>query len=176
MVIEHVQRWATPDRGDSRRHAPTASAATRVLVVDDDATVRRLVALVLERDGCEVTTAADGSEAIALTRRQPFDVLLLDVQMPGVDGWEVLETLCGKPRASETAACPTTAVVMSGHAAPAEALRRGASAMLRKPFSPAELLATVHHAAAAGRNGPHEAFLAPLAPLAPLSPPDALAA
>ena len=176
MVIERAaraERRAASDRGDARSHAPAASAATRVLVVDDDAGVRRLVALVLERDGFEVTTAEDGRDAIALSRRRPFDVLLLDVQMPGMDGWEVLDALCGEPPASETAAqdaCPTTAVVMSGHAAPAEVARRGAAALLRKPFSPAELLAAVRDAAVAGRRGAREGFLAPLAP------PDALAA
>ena len=96
-----------------------------MLVVDDDDAVRRLVALVLEREGFEVTTAEDGRDAIALSRRRPFDVLLLDVQM-GMDGWEVLAALCGEPPRSETAAedaCPTVAVVMSGHAATAEARR-----------------------------------------------------
>ena len=137
-----------------------------MLVADDDPTVRRLVELVLERGGCEVTTAADGREAIALARRQPFDVLLLDVQMPGVDGWEVLATLCGEPPAAEAggaATCPTAAIVMSGHAATAEALRRGARTMLRKPFSPAELLAAVREAAASGPAGADAARLGPLA-------------
>ena len=62
---------------------------------------------------------------------------------------------------------------MSGHATPTEALRRGARAMLRKPFSPGELLAVVRAAAVTGQSGAREAFLAPLAPLAP---PDGLAA
>ena len=140
---------------------------------DDDTAVRRLVALVLECDGFEVTTAEDGRDAIALSRRRPFDVLLLDVQMPGMDGWEVLAALCGEPPRSETAAedaCPTVAVVMSGHAATAEARRCGAATLLRKPFSPAELLAAVRDAAVAGRSGAREGFLALLAP------PDALAA
>lgn len=142
---------------------PTADGdedATRVLVVDDDAAVRRLVALVLERDGFEVTTACDGGDAIALGRGEPFDVLLLDVHMPGVDGWRVLEALCGDPEeaaATPDKPCPTAAVMMSGHAAAGEALRRGASTMLRKPFSPAELLAAVRDAASARGLGRHEA-------------------
>ena len=176
MVIERAtrtERWAASDRVDARRDEPAASAVTRVLVVDDDAAVRRLVALVLVRDGFEVTAAEDGRDAIALSRRRPFDVLLLDVQMPGMDGWEVLAALCGEPLRSETAAedaCPTVAVVMSGHAATAEARRCGAATLLRKPFSPAELLAAVRDAVVAGRSGAREGFLAPLAP------PDALAA
>ena len=100
MVIERAtrtERWAASDRVDARRDEPAASAVTRVLVVDDDAAVRRLVALVLVRDGFEVTAAEDGRDAIALSRRRPFDVLLLDVQMPGMDGWEVLAALCGSP-------------------------------------------------------------------------------
>lgn len=172
MVTERATRRTTSDRAGSRHHAPAASTATRVLVVDDDAAVRRLVALVLERDGFEVTTAGDGRDAIALSRRRPFDVLLVDVQMPGLDGWEVLEALCGEPPASEDAS-PMTAVVMSGHAAPAEALRRGAATMLHKPFSPAELLAVIRDAAGGGRSAARDAFLATLGPF---TPPDGLAA
>ena len=176
MVIERAtrtERWAASDRVDARRDEPAASAVTRVLVVDDDAAVRRLVALVLVRDGFEVTAAEDGRDAIALSRRRPFDVLLLDVQMPGMDGW-------GGPRGAVRGApqvgdgrrgrVPDGG---SGH----ERARRdgrgaacGAATLLRKPFSPAELLAAVRDAVVAGRSGAREGFLAPLAP------PDALAA
>jgi CheY-like chemotaxis protein len=179
VVTEPEATRTTPRRGDAGRHPPSADDATRVLVVDDDAAVRRLVALVLERDGFEVTTVDDGGDAIAIGRRRPFDVLLLDVQMPGIDGWQVLETLCGTPAehdaASDGEACPMAAVVMSGHAARGEALRRGASALLRKPFSPSELLAAVRDAALApglGRSDARDPLL--LRDL--FAPPDALAA
>ena len=110
-----------------------------VLVVDDDRAVRRLVALVLERDGYLVVSANGGRDAIDLSARADFDLVLLDVNMLGTDGWTVLEALCERtPR--------PPALVMSGHADEAEALRRGAATLLRKPFSPAELLATMRGA------------------------------
>ena len=65
----------------------------RILVVDDDAAIRSLVRRVLERAGYEVATARDGGEAIALIARDDYDVVLLDVMMPGVDGLEVVESL-----------------------------------------------------------------------------------
>ena len=111
----------------------------RALVVDDDRAVRRLASLVLERDGFTVVSAAGGRAAIELSERWEFDVVLLDVQMPGIDGWAVMAALCEQPQRP-------SAVVMSGHAREAEALRRGASALLRKPFSPWELLAAMRQA------------------------------
>jgi len=65
----------------------------RILAVDDDADIRGLVRRVLERAGYEVTTARDGREAIALLARDDYDVVLLDVMMPGLDGLEVVESL-----------------------------------------------------------------------------------
>ena len=65
----------------------------RILVVDDDAAIRSLVRRVLEHAGYEVATARDGREAIALIARDDYDVVLLDVMMPGVDGLEVVESL-----------------------------------------------------------------------------------
>lgn len=131
----------SPGGWDGVEPATQARAADppRALVVDDDRAVRRLAGLVLERDGFTVVSAAGGRDAIELSERWEFDVVLLDVQMPGIDGWAVMAALCEQPRRP-------SAVVMSGHAREAEALRRGASALLRKPFSPWELLAAMRTA------------------------------
>ena len=91
----------TPQRG--------TADAPRALVVDDDPGVRRLAALVLERDGFVVVSAAGGQDAIDLSERGDFDVVLLDVQMPGTDGWAVLEAL--QPRSGRAAGPRSTAAV-----------------------------------------------------------------
>lgn len=64
-----------------------------VLVVDDDISIRNLARTVLERAGYEVTTARDGCEAVALLAVSDYDVVLLDVMMPKLDGLGVVDTL-----------------------------------------------------------------------------------
>ena len=65
----------------------------RILVVDDDASVRTLARAVLERAGYEVTTARDGMQAIALLAESDYDLVLLDVMMPHVNGLDVVDEL-----------------------------------------------------------------------------------
>ncbi len=65
----------------------------RILVVDDDASIRLMVRNVLERAGYEVTTARDGCEAISLIAKADYDVVLLDVMMPKLDGLGVVDEL-----------------------------------------------------------------------------------
>ena len=65
----------------------------KILVVDDELAIRNLVRVVLERAGFEVTTARDGQEAIALLSASDYDVILLDVMMPKLDGLSVVDTL-----------------------------------------------------------------------------------
>src|SRR3954467_7841097 len=71
-----------------------------ILVVDDEPDIRLLIKLNLERDGHLIVTAGNGSEALAAVQETPPDLILLDVMMPDVDGWAVLDqlkTLLGKP-------------------------------------------------------------------------------
>jgi CheY-like chemotaxis protein len=65
----------------------------RILVVDDEASIRAMVKTVLERVGYDVTTARNGREAIALLAQSDFDVVLLDVMMPVLGGVDVVESL-----------------------------------------------------------------------------------
>ena len=76
---------------------PRGRRMPRVLVVDDDPTMRLLVGEALEPGGLEVDEASDGSEAIRVFRRQPHDLVLLDVRMPGSDGFAVCEELRKAP-------------------------------------------------------------------------------
>jgi CheY-like chemotaxis protein len=69
----------------------------RVLLVDDDPSVVALVTAVLELHGYAITTARSGEEALALLAREPSDVVVLDVEMPGISGWETLSEIRENP-------------------------------------------------------------------------------
>lgn len=84
----------------------------RILVVDDDQAVRTLVRTVLERAGYEVTTARDGREAISLLAASDYDVVLLDVVMPRLDGLGVVDEL----RRSNVAVLSHTYLLSGGDA------------------------------------------------------------
>src|SRR5713226_6765385 len=79
-----------------------------ILVVDDEADVLELVAVVLGSTGYTVRTAVDGEEGLRALRDQPADAVVLDVSMPGLDGWTVLETM----KADADAAISDVPVVM----------------------------------------------------------------
>jgi CheY-like chemotaxis protein len=69
----------------------------RVLLVDDDPTVVALATAVLEPHGYAIRTAHSGEEALALLAREPSDVVVLDVDMPGISGWETLSEIRDNP-------------------------------------------------------------------------------
>ena len=126
--------------GGQRRFEPAqrsegGRASWRVLVVDDDDGVREFLEAVLARAGLEVTGAASGEDALERAVEAPFDLVTLDVILPGIDGLETLRRL--------KRAHPAVRVIMlSGHApsrAGDEALRLGAQEFLRKPLEPEEL-------------------------------------
>jgi two-component system response regulator ResD len=124
----------------------------RVLVVDDEPTIAEVVCRYLERAGYDAASAADGDAALAATDAAPFDLMVLDVMMPGIDGLEVLRRVREAPR-------PAPAVILltaRGEEVDRIAgLTQGADDYVVKPFSPAELVARVD--AVLRRTGPVEA-------------------
>lgn len=76
------------DRGTA--DDPPAEPSWRLLMCDDSPTERTSLAQILRRQGYEVDEAADGAAALLLLKTRPYDLLLLDLQMPGVDGFDVL--------------------------------------------------------------------------------------
>src|SRR4029079_9264339 len=89
-------------RGGGRRGAPTGGdCVTRVLVIDDEAPIRLLCRVNLEAEGMDVLEASDGPSGIDEARKHQPDVVLLDVMMPGLDGWRVAEQLLEDDRTSE---------------------------------------------------------------------------
>jgi CheY-like chemotaxis protein len=113
----------------------------RVLVVDDDEETRAAFRALLERAGGVVEEAAAGDEAVRLAGRQPPAVVVVDISIPGLDGWETTRRLKGQ---AATRGVPVIAV--TGHALDedrATAREVGCDAYLVKPVPPARLLAEV---------------------------------
>jgi DNA-binding response OmpR family regulator len=118
----------------------------RVLVVEDDPDIGRLLLVLLTRAGLDATLRTDGVGGLAGVAELAPDVLVLDVGLPGLDGWAVLDRI----RAAEAAAggaARLPVLLVSAHAQEsdrARGLRLGADEVVLKPFRNAELLARVH--------------------------------
>lgn len=116
--------------------------AKRILVVDDDENIRSLERTILEQQGFEVVTAGGGDEALVLLAREDFDLLLLDVMMPGKDGFEVCRQIKQSPR---TRLLPVVFLTAKGGGeALAEGFESGAVMYINKPFTARKLLAVVN--------------------------------
>lgn len=114
----------------------------RVLAVDDDHVIRGLLEVNLEMEGHEVVSAVDGSDALAKIEQQPPDLILLDVMMPNLNGWQVAERL-----KSNAATRHIPIVFLSARAMDAD-VRRGAElgveSYVTKPFDPIDLMDLVN--------------------------------
>jgi two-component system sensor histidine kinase/response regulator len=123
----------------------TIVAPKRILVVDDDPSILRLVETILKRADYEVDTAADGREALDMIERTPYDVVILDLMMPNVSGLDVLKRLPARgPK-------PKFVIIMSASAPDivAAAVNLNVFAALRKPFELDEMMAMVRACIAA---------------------------
>ena len=115
------------------------SQSSRIMIVDDDATTRLGLRVALEVAGYEVTEAEDGEQALEALRADPADLVLLDLQMPLLDGTETLQCL-----RDEGIDAPVLVVTAYGTVASAvRALNLGALDLLAKPVAPAALRQTV---------------------------------
>ena len=111
--------------------------ATKVLVIDDEAPIRLLCRVNLEAEGMEVIEAADGPSGLARARAEAPDVILLDVMMPGLDGWQVAEELLDSDRTSSIPIVFLTARAEVRDRA--RGLDLGGIDYVTKPFNPIEL-------------------------------------
>jgi DNA-binding response OmpR family regulator len=110
---------------------------TRVLIVDDEPPIRLLCRVNLEAEGMEVFEAADGSTGLSLAREEHPDVVLLDVMIPGIDGWQVAEQLLGDP---ETSSIPIIFLTARAELRDrARGIDIGGVEYVTKPFNPVEL-------------------------------------
>ena len=109
-----------------------------ILVVDDDPNISRLEQLYLEKEGYEVKVAADGNEAIESFRKLPPDLVLLDVMLPGTDGYEVLKAI------RKSGSIPVIMVTAKGETFDnVLCLELGADDYIVKPFDGKEMIARV---------------------------------
>ena len=110
----------------------------RVLVADDNAVNRELVRAILEPAGVEVSEAIDGRDAVEVAQTMPFDAILMDLRMPGLDGRAALALLRGEPGPNQQ--MPILAFSADGALDAATASVCGFQGVVRKPTSPPELL------------------------------------
>ena len=116
-----------------------ASSKAKILIVEDNSDVRRLYAIGLNRFGFEVRLAANGAEALTRIEEERPDLMLLDVVMPIMDGWEVLARV-NPPETRD----PIPTVVVTGHPLPEDhELPTSVVGWLNKPISIEELIATI---------------------------------
>jgi len=121
---------------------------SRVLIVDDEPDLLLMLRVSLEAVGFETGLAADGDVALQRMRAERFDLVLLDVMMPVLDGWSVLEALKDDPTAPPV-------LVVSAKTAQQDrerALSLGATAYITKPFDIDSLVAKLHEVLAGTRS------------------------
>jgi PAS domain S-box-containing protein len=153
--VEEALRWLSPEGDDAERGAdgiraddapppaalPGAHGGARVVLADDNADMRGYVGRLLSQQGYRVEAVSNGAEALAAARREPPDLVLSDVMMPGMDGFELLEALRADAGLREVPVVLLSA--RAGEEARIEGARTGADDYLTKPFSARELLARV---------------------------------
>ena len=124
--------------------------AKRILVVDDDENILNLEKTILEQKGFQVTRAAGGEEALSALKSGSFDLVLLDVMMPGLDGFAVCRKIKEDPRLKDLPVIFLTA--KGGGEALAEGFESGAIMYINKPFTANKLLTIVNTMLEAGSN------------------------
>ena len=129
---------------------PDALTGMRILVVDDSADTVEMLRHLLEMDGGMVTTARSGAEALDIVERQTFDVILSDISMPGMDGFELLRRLRTKPNGKDV---PVMALTGFGRVEDVERVKaEGFFAHIAKPVDVAAIVATLQKLPANARR------------------------
>ena len=134
-AIDLITKPAQHDSGE-------VSGSCRILVVDDHESNRDLLSRRLTRDGHVVTVAADGAEALRLAETEPFDLILLDLIMPGISGYEVLGRLKRDPRLRDIPVIMISALDQIDSVV--RCIEAGAEDYMPKPFNPVLLRARIN--------------------------------
>ena len=113
----------------------------RILVVDDHADNRRILRDLLQSAGFEILEATTGEEAVTRAEATVPDLILMDIQLPGIDGYEATRRIKADPALRRIPLIVVTSYALSGD--DAKALAAGADAYVAKPFSPRVMLAKV---------------------------------
>ncbi|MEX2474132.1 Hpt domain-containing protein [Marinobacter sp.] len=138
-ILSERQRLASLE--NARESARYEQQTTIVMVVDDSVTVRKVTSRLLERNGMEVVTAKDGLDAVAQLQDHKPDIILLDIEMPRMDGFEVASFVRHDDNLWETPICMITSRTGEKHRE--RALAIGVNEYLGKPFQETELLDTI---------------------------------
>lgn len=142
-MLECVRRERVPSPSEVRTVSDERRAASpkRILIVDDEPHIRRLLSARLEAEGFRVTEACDGAEGLSSIMKHAPDLVLLDLMMPGANGLEVLARIRSDP---DRTAIPVIILTAKGQDTDRElALAGGAVDFVTKPFSPMKLLARI---------------------------------
>ena len=138
-------------RGIADKPSTIGSRVFRVLVVEDEADVAEMIRYNLSKEGYEVRLAATGTEALRQAKETRFDVILLDIMVPQLNGWEICRRL---KLDRETQAIPV--IMVTGRVEEGDKVlgfEMGADDYVTKPFSPRELVARVRAVSRRGRVG-----------------------
>lgn len=127
-----------------------SEAAPKILIADDDQEIRTIVRAKLASMRCEVLVAKNGEEALAMALSEQPDLILLDVMMPLLNGWEVIQNLRKKPEFTKTAIIMVTGIGETANGATAPLY--GADDHINKPFELSELEFKVRRALSAKRR------------------------
>ena len=115
--------------------------STRILVVEDQADNRRILRDLLSSVGYEILEAVPGDEGVTLATTQHPDLILMDIQLPGMDGYEATRRIKADPELHHIPIIAVTSYALSGD--DAQAFAAGCDSYVAKPFSPRALLAKV---------------------------------
>jgi CheY-like chemotaxis protein/Tfp pilus assembly protein PilZ len=126
------------------------AGALKVVVVDDDEHYRAMAAEPFLRRGDQVRSTADGLEALSMCLQDPPDVILSDVQMPRMDGWQLLRMIRARPSLASVPVVFLTS--LNGDAERLLGYQLGVDAYIPKPYNPEELLVRVHQIVRRARN------------------------
>ena len=120
-------------------HAKTKKTRPSVLLIDDDETIRKSLSRTLRKEGFDVDTAADGKQALEKSQLRRYDLALVDIRLPDMEGTKLLKMLREKaPKIKE--------IIITGYPSienAVQAIDYGADAYLIKPISPSDLLAKI---------------------------------
>jgi chemosensory pili system protein ChpA (sensor histidine kinase/response regulator) len=148
IIILDLLALARQAAAHQRRRVVTAQDTARqvtqrtVMVVDDSVTVRKVTSRLLERQGYKVVTAKDGVDAISQLEELTPDIMLLDIEMPRMDGFEVANLVRHNPRIAETPIIMITSRTGEKHRE--RAFQIGVNCYMGKPFQEQELLENIH--------------------------------
>jgi DNA-binding response OmpR family regulator len=121
-----------------------AAPGHRVLVIEDDPDIGRLILLLLRRAGLDGTLRSDGASGLRAVAELRPDLLVLDIGLPGIDGWQVLELIRAEDTGADPGAARLPVLLLSAHAQEADRTRGrelGADDFVLKPFHNADLMA-----------------------------------